>query len=98
MFISRAIVISTAVIFVTIVHLSNALGFYVEPWLLSPVINALILVVAMTIVIVGLKIGTWILVLILGEIIVCLYIYFQYEINLIVILPRVPFLISIFGG
>ena len=95
--ISRLFVISGAFIFVTIVHLANALGFHVEPWLVSPVITALILVVAMTIVIIGMKIGTWILVLILAEIVICLYVYFQYELNIIVIMPDYNILYLIGG-
>lgn len=97
MFITRFFVPGIALAIITIAHIGNYFGMGVPDWLVSPVINAMILSIAVIIAVIGFKIGWWILVAIGGIAIACVYVYFQYEINIITIMPDYH-IMSFIGG
>lgn len=87
MFVSRFIAPTIAIIIITAAHIAKHFGMGVPGFLVSPVIDAMILCIAVVIAIVGFKLGWWILVIVFGIALACIYIYFQYEIDIITIMP-----------
>ena len=82
--IPRLLAITIPFLFVTICHIANALGAGVPAFLLSPVIGVGIIMTGAIIAVLGMSVGLLtpfiLLVLLWG---IDLYIYIQYEINLI---------------
>lgn len=82
--IPRLLAITIPLLFVTICHIANALGATVPAYLLSPAINVAIVMTGGIIAVLGMSAGLltpFLLIVVLWG--VDLYIYFQYEINLI---------------
>lgn len=82
--IPRLLAITIPLLFVTICHVLNALGATVPEVLLSPVIDVGIIMTGAIIAVLGMTVGLlppFLLIVVLWG--VDLYVYFQYEINLI---------------